>query len=155
MLPLFCFDKSLSNVIITEKRFLWDSTVLHPSYHPNLKKTIMKRFPSILLTLSGITLLNCNLPAALAQTEEVTIIEEAIALEEPGLYLISAILEYSDGDVLTADFRVYCPTGTMRPTNYVLVDKNNNLKKEGEWWEPAFKPEYVPETELMELVCGP
>ena len=115
----------------------------------------MKHFRSILFTLSSMALLNCNLPAALAQTEEVTIIEEAIALEEPGLYLISAILEYPDGDILTADFRVYCPTGTMRPTNYVLLDKNNNVKKQGEWWEPAFKPGYLPETKLMEIVCGP
>ena len=116
---------------------------------------MMKRFRSILLTLSSMALLNFNLPAALAETSAVTVIEEAIALEEPGLYLISATLEYTDGDVLTADFRVYCPTGTMRPTNYILVDKNNNVKKEGEWWEPSFQPEYAPETELVELVCGP
>jgi len=116
---------------------------------------MMKRFPSILLTLSGVALLNCNLPPVLAEPGVISA-EEILPLEETaGLYLISAILEYADGDVLTADFRVYCPTGTMRPTNYVLVDKNNNLKKEGEWWEPAFQPEYLPETELMELVCGP
>ena len=115
----------------------------------------MKRFRSILFALSGVALLNFNLPTALADAWDVTITEEAIALEEPGLYLISAILKYSDGDVLTADFRVYCPTGTMRPTNYVLVDKNNNVKKQGEWWEPSFQPEYAPEMQLMEIVCGP
>ena len=115
----------------------------------------MKHFPSILLTLSSMAVVNFNLPAALAEPGVVDIGEIAPLEEAAGLYLVSGILEYSDGDVLTADFRVYCPTGTMRPTNYVLVDKNNSVKKEGEWWETAFQPEHLPETEFMELVCGP
>jgi hypothetical protein len=75
-------------------------------------------------------------------------------LETPGLYLATATLLYSDGDQLKADFRVYCPTSTIRPTNYVLVDGKGTVKKQGAWWEPAFTPKYDSEHQLIKKVCG-
>lgn len=74
-------------------------------------------------------------------------------LETPGLYLSTTTLLYSDGDQLKADFRVYCPTSTIRPTNYVLVDGKGTVKKEGEWWDPAFTPRYDSERQLIKEVC--
>jgi serine/threonine protein kinase, bacterial len=49
-------------------------------------------------------------------------------LDKPGLYLASTTLLYSDGDQLKADFRIYCPTSTIRPTNYILVDRVGLLR---------------------------
>lgn len=74
-------------------------------------------------------------------------------LDKPGLYLASTTLLYSDGDQLRADFRVYCPTSTIRPTNYVLVDKTGTVKKRGTWWEEAFRPKDDSEHQLIEDVC--
>ena len=71
-------------------------------------------------------------------------------LETPGLYLYTTTLLYSDGDQLKADFRVYCPTSTIRPTNYVLVDGKGTVKKQGAWWEPAFTPRYDSERHLWQ-----
>jgi len=73
--------------------------------------------------------------------------------ERPGLYLTTTTLLYSDGDQLKADFRVYCPTSTIRPTNYVLVDGKGTVKKQGAWWEPAFTPRYDSERLLIKKVC--
>lgn len=112
----------------------------------------MKLKKSILVTLSSFAWLNFNLPTALAGVS--TVVHNQVELETPGLYLATATLEYDDGDVLKADFRVYCPTSTIRPTNYVLVDKNGQVKKQGEWWEPAFEAQYLPEKVLVTLVCN-
>lgn len=75
-------------------------------------------------------------------------------LDKPGLYLASRTLVYSDGDRLKADFRIYCPTSTMRPTNYILTNKQGAVKKEGAWWEPSFTPRYDAEYELIKEVCN-
>lgn len=74
-------------------------------------------------------------------------------LETSGLYLASTTLLYPDGDQLKADFRVYCPASTIRPTNYVLVDGKGTVKKHGAWWEPAFTPKYDSERQLIKEVC--
>jgi hypothetical protein len=74
-------------------------------------------------------------------------------LDTLGLYLTSTTLNYSDGDRLTADFRIYCPTSTIRPTNYVLLDGTGTVKKRGKWWEPAFTLRYDSEYELISRVC--
>lgn len=112
----------------------------------------MKSLKSILFALSSLALFNVNLTTALAEQGSFYY-EEIIALETPGLYLATATLIYDDGDVLEGDLRVYCPTATIRPTNYVLTDKYGNVKKQGEWWEPAFEAEYFPEKMLTIAVC--
>jgi hypothetical protein len=75
-------------------------------------------------------------------------------LETSGLYLATTTLMYPDGDQLKADFRVFCPTFTIRPTNYVLMDSKGIVKKQGAWWEPAFTPTYDSERQLVKEVCG-
>ena len=75
-------------------------------------------------------------------------------LDKPELYLASTTLVYSDGDRLKADFRVYCPTSTMRPTNYILTNKQGTVKKAGAWWEPSFTPRYNAEYQLIKEVCN-
>jgi serine/threonine-protein kinase len=75
------------------------------------------------------------------------------SLDKPGLYLASTTLLYSDGDRLKADFRVYCPTSTIRPTNYVLVNDKGTVKKQGLWWEHSFTPKYDSEHQLIKEVC--
>lgn len=75
-------------------------------------------------------------------------------LDKPELYLASTTLVYSDGDRLKADFRVYCPTSTMRPTNYILTNKQGAVKKAGAWWEPSFTPKYDAEYQLIKEVCN-
>ncbi|NEQ35351.1 MAG: hypothetical protein F6K40_03110 [Okeania sp. SIO3I5] len=111
----------------------------------------MKSTKSILFALSSLTCFYLNLPSALADAN--VVVDDQIQLDEPGLYLATATLKYDDGDVLKGDFRVYCPTSTIRPTNYVLTDKNGNVKKQGEWWEPAFEAKYSAEKSLITLVC--
>lgn len=113
----------------------------------------MKFNQLILFTFFGLAGFHLNCPIASAGVG--AIVEEKIALEEPGLYLATATLESDDGDILTADFRVYCPTEMIRPTNYVLVDRDGNIRKRGDWWEPAFKADHSPERMLIEEVCGP
>jgi serine/threonine protein kinase, bacterial len=75
-------------------------------------------------------------------------------LDKLGLYLASTTLLYSDGDQLKADFRIYCPTSTIRPTNYILVDRVGTVKKQGAWWEPALTPKYDSEYQLIKEVCN-
>jgi hypothetical protein len=75
-------------------------------------------------------------------------------LDKPELYLASTTLVYSDGDRLKADFRVYCPTSMIRPTNYILTNKQNAVKKAGAWWEPSFTPRYDAEYQLIKEVCN-
>ncbi|MCC3408036.1 MAG: protein kinase [Microcoleus sp. PH2017_10_PVI_O_A] len=75
-------------------------------------------------------------------------------LDKPELYLASTTLVYSDGDRLKADFRVYCPTSMIRPTNYILTDKQGAVKKAGAWWEPSFTPKYNAEYQFVKEVCN-
>ena len=75
-------------------------------------------------------------------------------LDKPELYLASTTLVYSDGDRLKADFRVYCPTSMIRPTNYILTNKQNIVKKAGAWWEPSFTPRSDAEYQLIKEVCN-
>jgi len=71
----------------------------------------------------------------------------------PGLKIVNAELVYNDGDVLTGDFRVYCPTSMIRPTNYTLKNSQGALKKQGSWWEPAFQPKWEAERSLVRQAC--
>ena len=75
-------------------------------------------------------------------------------LDKPELYLASTTLVYSDGDRLKADFRVYCPTSMIRPTNYILTTQKGAVKKAGTWWEPSFTPRYDAEYQLIKEVCN-
>jgi len=61
---------------------------------------------------------------------------------------------YSDGDRLKADFRVYCPTSMIRPTNYILTTQQGAVKKAGTWWKPSFTPRYDAEDKLIKEVCN-
>jgi serine/threonine protein kinase, bacterial len=75
-------------------------------------------------------------------------------LDKPDLYLASTTLVYSDGDRLKADFRVYCPTSMIRPTNYILTNKQGAVKKAGAWWQTSFTPRYDAESQLIKEVCN-
>ena len=75
-------------------------------------------------------------------------------LDKPELYLASTTLVYADGDRLKADFRVYCPTSMIRPTNYIMTNKQGAVKKAGAWWEPSFTPRYDAEYQLIKEVCN-
>ena len=75
-------------------------------------------------------------------------------LDKPELYLASTTLVYSDGDRLKADFRVYCPTSMIRPTNYILTTKQGAVKKVGAWWQTSFTPKDDAEYQLIKEVCN-
>ncbi|MCC3574313.1 MAG: protein kinase [Microcoleus sp. PH2017_40_RAT_O_B] len=75
-------------------------------------------------------------------------------LDLPELYLASTTLVYSDGDRLKADFRVYCPTSMIRPTNYILTNQQGAVKKAGAWWQTSFTPRYDAEYQLIKEVCN-
>ena len=75
-------------------------------------------------------------------------------LDKPELYLASTTLVYSDGDRLKADFRVYCPTSMIRPTNYILTNKQGAVKKVGAWWQTSFTPKDDAEYQLIKEVCN-
>jgi serine/threonine protein kinase, bacterial len=75
-------------------------------------------------------------------------------LDKPELYLASTTLVYSDGDRLKADFRVYCPTSMIRPTNYILTNKQGAVKKAGSWWQTSFTPKDDAEYQLIKEVCN-
>jgi hypothetical protein len=70
-----------------------------------------------------------------------------------GLKIVDAELIYNDGDSLVASFRVYCPTSLIRPTNFILKSSDGLTKKEGSWWEPAFRPKWEPERSLIRQAC--
>jgi len=55
---------------------------------------------------------------------------------------------------LKADFRVYCPTSMIRPTNYILTNKQGAVKKAGAWWQTSFTPRYDAESQLIKEVCN-
>jgi serine/threonine protein kinase, bacterial len=75
-------------------------------------------------------------------------------LDKPELYLASTTLVYSDGDRLKADFRVYCPTSMIRPTNYILTNQQGAVKKAGSWWQTSFTPRDDAEYQLIKEVCN-
>lgn len=76
------------------------------------------------------------------------------SIEPRGLKLAQGWIVYNDGDTLYALFRIYCPSKMIRPTNYTLLDRNRNVKKKGGWWEPAFKPKWKTEYELVSYTCS-
>ncbi len=89
-----------------------------------------------------------------AASAQSAIVSSVQPLDQPGLYLARAEVRYPDGDALLASFRVYCPTQTIRPTNYELYDSMGHLKDQGSWWENAFTPQYASEHQLVRNVCG-
>ena len=76
------------------------------------------------------------------------------SIEPKGLKLAQGRVSYSDGDILTGVFRIYCPTKMIRPTNYKLQDGNGVVKQKGKWWQEAFKPKWKVEHELVNYVCS-
>jgi hypothetical protein len=75
------------------------------------------------------------------------------SIEPRGLKLAQGWIVYNDGDTLYGLFRIYCPSKMIRPTNYTLVGRNRKVKKKGDWWEPAFKPKWKTEHELVSYTC--
>ncbi len=76
-------------------------------------------------------------------------------VEQPeGLYIASGIITYPDGAQLSADFRVFCPTSMIRPTNYVSIGADGLVEEKGEWWKEAFKPTSKAEELLIQKVCS-
>jgi len=76
------------------------------------------------------------------------------SIEPKGLKLAQGRVSYSDGDILTGVFRIYCPTKMIRPTNYQIQDRNGIVKQKGKWWQEAFKPKWKVEHELVSYICG-
>lgn len=74
-------------------------------------------------------------------------------LPTPGLMLAKAVLQYADGDRLSGEFRVDCPTRMIRPVNYELIAASGVVRKRGSWWEPAFQPRWRTEHDLVGYVC--
>ena len=62
------------------------------------------------------------------------------SIEPQGLKLPKA--DRDDGDTLHGIFRIYCPTGMIRPTHYIHRDRQGVIKKQGEWWETAFQAQW-------------
>jgi hypothetical protein len=107
----------------------------------------MKKVRNLFITFS----LSCLALPVMAQDIRLWRVTQ---LDKPGLYLASATLRYYDGDELTADFRVYCPTSMIRPTNYSLQRADGYIKKKGAWWVKAFSPKYKSEYQLVAAVCN-
>ena len=76
------------------------------------------------------------------------------SIEPRGLKLAQGWIVYNDGDTLYGLFRIYCPSKLIRPTIYTLVDRNRKVKRKGDWWEPAFKPKWKIEHELVSYTCS-
>jgi len=92
-------------------------------------------------------------PQAEPTTYDIATVYQVSESTPPGLKIVNAELVYNDGDVLTGDFRVYCPTSMIRPTNYILKNSQGALKKQGSWWEPAFQPKWEAERSLVRQAC--
>lgn len=88
-----------------------------------------------------------------SQTRDLAVVESVADGEPQGLKLAKGQLIYNDGDVLKAVFRVYCPTQMIRPTQFELTDATGRVKKQGDWWEPAFTPRWQAEKQLIAQVC--
>lgn len=76
------------------------------------------------------------------------------SVEPRGLKLAKGWITYNDGDRLLGVFRIYCPSKMIRPTKYELQDRHGKVKKKGDWWEPAFKPKWKTEHELVSYTCN-
>ena len=88
-----------------------------------------------------------------SETRDLAVVESVSDGEPQGLKLAKGQLIYNDGDVLKAVFRVYCPTQMIRPTQFELIDPTGRVKKQGDWWEPAFTPRWQAEKQLIAQVC--
>ena len=64
------------------------------------------------------------------------------SIEPQGLKLAQGWIGYNDGDTLHGIFRIYCPTGMIRPTHYIHRDRHGVIKKQGEGWETAFQAQW-------------
>lgn len=93
------------------------------------------------------------LPAPATPSSDLAVVQSVADGEPHGLKLVKAQLIYNDGDVLSAVFRVYCPTQMIRPTQFKLVDATGQVKKQGDWWDPAFTPRWQAEKRLIAKVC--
>lgn len=118
---------------------------------------VMSRLKAIFLV--GLAVPSFFLPSALAgrglgSDPEQAIVLAVKSIKPAGLKLAKAIVQYNDGDRLSGVFRIYCPTGMIRPTNYKLVNSNGQTKKTGSWWEPAFKAKWKAEKELVDYTCN-
>jgi hypothetical protein len=92
-------------------------------------------------------------PQTTPSTHSIATVYQVSESTRPGLKIVNAELVYNDGDVLTGDFRVYCPTSMIRPTNYTLKNSQGALKNQGSWWEPAFQPKWEAERSLVRQAC--
>ena len=75
------------------------------------------------------------------------------SMEPQGLKLAQGWIGYNDGDTLHGIFRIYCPTGMIRPTHYIHRDRQGVIKKQGEWWETAFQAQWKTEKMLVNYTC--
>ena len=75
------------------------------------------------------------------------------SIEPQGLKLAQGWIRYNDGDTLNGIFRIYCPTGMIRPTHYVHRDRHGVIKKQGAWWEAAFQAKWKTEKMLVNYTC--
>ena len=87
------------------------------------------------------------------ESTDPVIVNSVADIPPEGLKLAEGSLTYDDGDILSGVFRVYCPTSQIRPTAYVLRDKNGVVKKEGAWWKESFAPKYKVEFDFAKQVC--
>ena len=76
------------------------------------------------------------------------------SIEPRGMKLAQGWIVYNDGDTLYGLFRIYCPSKMIRPINYTLMDRDRQVKKKGDWWEPAFKPKWKTEYEFVSYTCS-
>ena len=75
------------------------------------------------------------------------------SIEPQGLRLAQGWIRYNDGDTLNGIFRIYCPTGMIRPTHYIHRDRHGVVKKQGAWWETAFQAKWKAEKMLVNYTC--
>ena len=110
-----------------------------------------KQNPSQTPSVKGVNPLPAQRPVS--ETRDQAVVESVADGEPLGLKLAQGQLIYNDGDVLNAVFRVYCPTQMIRPTRFELIDATGRVKKQGDWWEPAFTPRWQAEKQLIAQVC--
>ena len=111
----------------------------------------LKQDPSQTPSVKGVNPLPAQRPAS--ETRDQAVVESVADGEPLGLKLAQGQLIYNDGDVLKGVFRVYCPTQMIRPTRFELIDATGRVKKQGDWWEPAFTPRWQAEKQLIAQVC--
>jgi hypothetical protein len=130
---------------LTVNQVTSSSTPAVPS-HKGLKQDPLQT-PSV----KGVNPLPAQRPAS--ETRDQALVESVDDGEPLGLKLAQGQLIYNDGDVLKGVFRVYCPTRMIRPTRFELIDVTGRVKKQGDWWEPAFTPRWQAEKQLIAQVC--